>query len=295
MNKSKLLKSKTLTLTGQEVEITCTGSGTAIRNDGTETIYVSGEAGIVTGTDGVVSIPAGGSVVLSTREGKLYVAGKGTAMVMETVSSANPFKMSAQSGGSGADEVARAAIEAHSGNAGIHITAEERTRWSSKADKSDIPAIPESLPANGGNADTLGGRASTDFANAYNLNIGEYLSGRFGDIRALAYLLPTGGLNVSTDSVPDVTFPLTGDLLLVWSKSLYTGNDLMYGTLMVRPMAADGDTYICSVFNGSRYTSWQRISDGGNAASLEDHPASDFVLKSEYDMLAARVAALENA
>ena len=33
--------------------------------------------------------------------------------------------------------------------------------------------------------------------------------------------------------------------------------------------------------------------DGGNAATLQTHPASDFVLKSDYDALEARVAALE--
>lgn len=123
----------------------------------------------------------------------------------------------------------------------------------------------KALSGNGFNAETLGNRPPEDFANAYNLNIGEYLSGKSGDIRALAYLLPTGGLNINTYAVPDVTFPLMGDLLLVWSKSMYTGNDLMYGTLMVRPMAEDGDTYICSVFNGNRYTSWQKLSDGGAA------------------------------
>lgn len=40
-----------------------------------------------------------------------------------------PFKTSAQSGGSGADDVARAAIEAHAGNADIHVTADEKAAW----------------------------------------------------------------------------------------------------------------------------------------------------------------------
>ena len=40
-----------------------------------------------------------------------------------------PFKTSAQSGGSGADSVARAAIEAHAGNADIHVTATEKAAW----------------------------------------------------------------------------------------------------------------------------------------------------------------------
>ena len=51
------------------------------------------------------------------------------------------------------DEVARTAINAHSGNADIHVTAEEKASWNGKAELSDIPTT---LPANGGNADTLG-------------------------------------------------------------------------------------------------------------------------------------------
>ena len=43
--------------------------------------------------------------------------------------STNPFKTSAQSGGSGADSVARAAINQHAGNADIHVTAAEKSGW----------------------------------------------------------------------------------------------------------------------------------------------------------------------
>lgn len=37
---------------------------------------------------------------------------------------------------------------------------------STKADKTEIPSIPSSLPANGGNADTVGGKLPSAFANA---------------------------------------------------------------------------------------------------------------------------------
>ena len=41
-----------------------------------------------------------------------------------------PFKTSTSAGGeSGVDEVARAAIEAHAGNADIHVTATEKAAW----------------------------------------------------------------------------------------------------------------------------------------------------------------------
>ena len=158
---SILLKSKTIELSGNEVEITCSGEGTAVRNDGNDTVYVSGEPGAANGTDGVVSIPAGSSVVLPAGvNNKLYVNGTGTILVMAANLSGNPFKSSAQTRGSGVDVDARAAINAHAGNAEIHVTSEERAAWNGKAETSDIPTA---LPANGGNADTVGGKNASDF------------------------------------------------------------------------------------------------------------------------------------
>lgn len=42
----------------------------------------------------------------------------------------------------------------HISDSNIHVTAGEKTKWNAKADKSDIPTT---LPANGGNADTVNG------------------------------------------------------------------------------------------------------------------------------------------
>ena len=58
------------------------------------------------------------------------------------------------------------------------------------------------------------------------------------------------------------------------------------------PLNFDGATFIRRS-DGTTWKDWKNISDGGNAAMLESHPASDFVLKTDYDALAARVAALE--
>ena len=44
-------------------------------------------------------------------------------------------------------------LTTHISNTDIHVTAEEKAAWNGKAELSDIPS---SLPANGGNADTLG-------------------------------------------------------------------------------------------------------------------------------------------
>ena len=66
----------------------------------------------------------------------------------------------------------------HSQNGSIHVTAAQKTAWDSKAagdhshsyndlsDKPTIPTIPASLPANGGNADTVDNKHASDFATA---------------------------------------------------------------------------------------------------------------------------------
>lgn len=108
----------------------------------------------------MVSIPAGQAVAIYGASGTVYLLGTGSVQLVGSDYTSCPFKTSAQSGGSGADEVARAAIGAHARNADIHVTADEKASWNGKADKSDIP---DKLPVDGGNADTLANHSITDF------------------------------------------------------------------------------------------------------------------------------------
>lgn len=119
---------KNPTLTGTETAVPISGQNAAIRNDGTDIIYVSAAPGISAGADGVVSVPAGQSVVLSDIHGAVYLLGTGGATVIGKDDNTNPFKPSAQ-GGSGADEVARTDISKHSSNSEIHVTAAEKAAW----------------------------------------------------------------------------------------------------------------------------------------------------------------------
>lgn len=117
-------------LTGTEVCVTgLNGSNTAIRNDSADVIYASTFSGIIPGTSGVLSIPAGDSAVLFGSCGKAFLLGNGLVTLIGTDYSTNPFKTSTVSSGSAVDEVARAAATTHAGNKTIHITADERTRW----------------------------------------------------------------------------------------------------------------------------------------------------------------------
>ena len=124
------MTAKTITLTGAEIRAVYSGGANAwLRNDGTDVIYAAAVPGITAGSDGVVSIPAGQSAPVYGAYGTVYLLGTGSVQLIGSDYSTNPFKTSAQSGGSGADSVARAAITAHAGNTEIHVTAAQKSAW----------------------------------------------------------------------------------------------------------------------------------------------------------------------
>ena len=124
----------TITLAGSEEKAEFSGSNAWLRNDGTDTVYAAKSAGIAAGADGVVAVPAGQSAPVYGANGTVFLLGTGSVQLIGSDYSTNPFKTSAQSGGSGADSVARAAISAHAGNTDIHVTATEKAIWNDKAD-----------------------------------------------------------------------------------------------------------------------------------------------------------------
>ena len=279
------MATKTINLTGAEVAVTgLDGAHAHIRNDGTDVIYAAKAAGITAGADGVLGIPAGQAATVYGISGTVYMLGTGSAQIISNDYSELPFKTSATSGGSGADEVARAAINAHSGNAEIHVTASEKTSWNDKAELTDIPTT---LPANGGNADTLDGKHASEFSqnkvittldevNNPNLESGIY------SVENVSMEFPYGsnGSGVRNDY-----------FVLIVNQHR---NILGFGSQIAIPYT-NGEMVGVFYRNcaAGTWNTWKNIADGGNAAMLESHPASDFVLKSDYDALAARVAALE--
>ena len=126
------MTSKTIALTGAEIRADYSGGTNAwLRNDGTATVYASTAPGVTAGADGVVSIPAGQAVRIDGACRTVYLLGTGgSVQLVGSDYTACPFKTSTSAGGeSGVDEVARAAIEAHAGNADIHVTAAEKSAW----------------------------------------------------------------------------------------------------------------------------------------------------------------------
>ena len=262
-------------LTGDEMAVNISGQYAAVRNDGTDIIYVSANPNIVPGADGIMSIPAGASAVISLISNIVYLFGSGKATVVGTDSASNPFKTSTTSSGSAVDEQARTAISTHSGNAMIHVTTEEKASWSGKAELSDIPSM---LPADGGTADML------------NL---PYYSGI--DILAFASECTMGkttGLRVRNSSSCPTNYGYEAD-----------NNDFFYQVFRLHDSAGwititgydirSNDVFVNTLSDGA-WIGWRKINDHGNADTLESHPASDFVLKSDYDVLNDRVTSLEN-
>ena len=381
------MSEKTIALSGAETEVHFSGGNAWLRNDGAAVVYAAKTAGITAGADGVISIPAGGSAPVYGANGTVFLLGSGSVQLVGSDYATNPFKTSAQAGGSGADDVARAAIEAHAGNAGIHVTAEEKAAWNAKAELTDIPT---SLPANGGNADTVDGKHASDFVDVNDtktqieipsdtknpIDVPVWITTNGKRYTQYFTVSSTGRTNVPNNSETWVWYYFDGLNIIarehvtdnVWTavvvNGAFTGWKLINssdadtldgkhasefvrkGTLhydifsnslspshpawnsfcaiesaeaienapsSTRPARYEvwtcgenikrGYQIAVSLFERNKifirylqdgnWSGWYNIADGGNAATLESHPASDFVLKSEYDALAARVAALE--
>ena len=125
------------------------------QNIGTTAVHVSGNADIVAGSDGVAELAAGDSVCIEALGGKVYVLGAGKVQIHNTGDKFCPFKNApAQSGGG--------TIDAYS-------KTESDAKYAQKTD------IPTTLPANGGNADTVGNLPADAFMK-YEAQIGLLIS-----------------------------------------------------------------------------------------------------------------------
>ena len=263
------MTSKTIVLTGEEIRVEYSGGCNAwLRNDGTAAVYASASAGITAGADGTVSIPAGQSVGVYGANGTVYLLGTGSVQLIGSDYSTNPFRNSATSGGSGADEQARAAIEAHEGNADIHVTADEKATWSAKADKSDIPA---SLPADGGNADTLANHSITDFTISENDRLITPESTTSSTLLEYINSLPKGSHIFTCANFSDMP-------VQQWEFICFANKSISSGWFVTLYKCVSDNVYVRTISTGGGwFTEWREIS------STEERIAA----------LEARVAALE--
>ena len=369
------MSEKTIALTGAETEVHFSGYNAWLRNDGAAAVYASKTAGVAAGSDGVISIPAGGSAPVYGANGTVFLLGSGSVQIIGSDYATNPFKTSTSSGGSAVDDVARTAIDTHAGNAEIHVTADEKEKWNNKAELSDIPST---LPANGGNADTVDGlHASSFFINnkphvtsvtstessihlkwlpvdgatkyavskynddtsyntyssditdteytitgltagtEYSILVQAYINGAWTTFSTADHIIVRTNMFSSGTSASSFLQSITSDLLTRSINDVFAGtysveqsytpdfptgfgtygilDSRIHGSIQYQTIWFDTGVIIHRerIIDTIDWSTWQKINDGGNAATLESHPASDFVLKSDYDALAARVAALE--
>lgn len=130
---------RTINLSGTETKLDGLGGTYAnIYNSGVDVVYASPKPNIVAGADGVTPITAGGSVIVECN-GTVYLLGTGSVTAVGSSEPIYFFKTSAAASGEGGgvDEVARNAINAHAGNADIHLTAEDAIEAAATAISND--------------------------------------------------------------------------------------------------------------------------------------------------------------
>lgn len=254
----------TIVLSGIEEKVTFSGSNAWLRNDSVSAIYAAKTAGIMPGTDGVVLIPAGSSAPVYGANGTIFLIGTGSVQLIGSDYGTNPFK-TVSAGGSGADDVARAAISSHEKNTDIHVTAEEKAYWNSKADLADIPA---SLPANGGNADTVGGyNAAYFFKWIGNKNT----SNSCNECTETGFYF----FNGCKEDAPTPSGSLSSGTYFILENLSYNGSYFRQTATFVHG-AADylGRTFTRYCNNGE-WSEWVRIN--GDADTLDGLHATDFI------------------
>lgn len=111
------------------------------------------------------------------------------------------------------------------------------------SDKPTIPMIPSSLPANGGNADTVGGKSASDFAAADHAHIGYAADGHTHAIDAVVGLLDL--LMTSDDGKVKQT--ITGDVLATikgWGLGVKTAYSRGGATATNTPIDSESWRYL---------------------------------------------------
>lgn len=150
------------------------------------------------------------------------------------------------------------------------------TTWSSSKIES---VIPTSLPADGGNADTLEDKSASDFVQ----NVPAWSS---GDIKDLV-LSATSGFVFINSGVTGM--PIDG---AYWFGQI---NASSAHRLFTATSVGTGARYDLSYNNGlGTWSEWRNQSEGGNAATLDGYPIGYFATANSLASLTTRVTALEN-
>lgn len=151
------------------------------------------------------------------------------------------------------DKVGVSDFNSHTNNTTVHVTAEEKAAWNGKAELSDIPS---SLPANGGNSDTIDGKHADEFI---------YARGYFDSIDLNEIRYPCSGLATGCSNAP--TDKMWGTLIVFAGGTGSFTQIYVVATLEGVP----SDVWIRQyplANNQLEWTPWRNTADGGNAATV---------------------------
>ena len=203
-----------------------------ILNTGSSTIYASTKSAFTAGDDGVVSLGPKESRRLETNNDTIYILGEGQVEIHNQRDGICSFKQAPTSSGGG-------------GTVDAYTKTESDAKY---AQKTDIPA---SLPANGGNADTVDGMHADDFI---------YPRGYFDSIDLDDIKYPCSGLALNCIHSPSN----------VWGTLLaYAGGTGSFIQIYIPIANNDAPTAMYFRHYGDAgWTSWHNTADGGNADTV---------------------------
>ena len=145
------------TLTGTDKEIRVQGRYASVKNNGTETVYASSTPDLELNAAEVVPIQAGESVIVRDCRKKLYVRGSGQIAVVSGNEPVNFFKPAPKGDGGGGDGITQQQLNDTLKTYATNTSVDDKLENYAKKDE-----IPTSLPADGGNADTVGGKSAEE-------------------------------------------------------------------------------------------------------------------------------------
>ena len=130
---------------------------------------------------------------------------------------------------------------------------------------SDITDFPTALPANGGNADTVDGLGSNVIPHGYQM---AYHDANLC-IKSGYYMLSPGDSNIPVDTYG----------ILAVNNGDWADSDATWASQIFMP--TNGGSAYRRMYVNKSFTAWVNLANGGNADTLESHPASDFALKTD--------------
>lgn len=163
----------------------------------------------------------------------------------------------------------KAKLAVHADDSNIHVTADEKTSWNDKAELTDIPTT---LPANGGNADTVDGKHASEFSQIIQFVTPTDTKTAIGILGKTT----TYWCNSWTDYPAEAN---DGQGMII--SAHYTGEGTTAGTdnLWCRQLFITPHMHYKvwqRIIANTTVGEWTNIADGGNADTLDGKHASDF-------------------